>query len=76
MISLLPRIQTIEEVKIGYKPTGHLETDLGKLYRDKELEDLKKLTMASIWLLTLTKSDLPCVSHPLLTIKFLLAVPA
>ncbi|AJW64562.1 hypothetical protein VO54_03122 [Elizabethkingia miricola] len=47
MISLLPRIQTIEEVKIGYKPTGHLETDLGKLYRDKELEDLKKkLTMA------------------------------
>ncbi|MCT3835671.1 MULTISPECIES: hypothetical protein [Elizabethkingia] len=47
IISLLPRIQTIEEVKIGYKPTGHLETDLGKLYRDKELEDLKKkLTMA------------------------------
>ncbi|HIB8182016.1 TPA: hypothetical protein ACWX1I_003432 [Elizabethkingia anophelis] len=47
MISLLPRIQTIEEVKIGFKPTGHLETDLGKLYRDKELEDLKKkLTMA------------------------------
>lgn len=42
IISLLPRIQTIEEVKIGYKPTGHLETDLGKLYRDKELEDLKK----------------------------------
>ncbi|MHC6200859.1 hypothetical protein LYZ41_07200 [Elizabethkingia miricola] len=47
IISLLPRIQTIEEVKIGYRPTGHLETDLGKLYRDKELEELKKkLTMA------------------------------
>lgn len=42
MISLLPSIQTIEEVKIGFKPTGHLETDLVKLYRDKELEDLKK----------------------------------
>ncbi|MDX8576815.1 MULTISPECIES: hypothetical protein [Elizabethkingia] len=47
VFKLLPHIQEIEGVNIGYRPTGHLETDLGKMQRDKELAELKnKIRMA------------------------------